>query len=50
MFSNTNKDSSSVSLRLPPSPTGEGFFDMQEEKPRTERGDNGFLVLFEVDG
>ena len=34
----TKKDSSSVSLRLPPSPTGEGFFDMQKAKKSPARG------------
>ena len=51
VFETNETDSSSVSLRLPPSPTGEGFFDMlKAKKSPARRGDNGFLVLFEVDG
>ena len=38
VFETNEKDSSSVSLWLPPSPTGEGFFDAQKTKKSPARG------------
>ncbi|MBQ5809672.1 MAG: hypothetical protein IIW21_07945, partial [Clostridia bacterium] len=48
VFTMKKKDSSSVSLRLPPSPTGEGFFHTQKakKKPRARRGENLFCKQF----
>ena len=38
VFEKNENDSSSVSPRLPPSPTGEGFFDMQKAKKNPAQG------------
>ena len=47
MFKTNEKDSSSVSLRLPPSPTGEGFFYTQKANKSPARGGARFTAFWQ---